>query len=308
MPDKQTTSRDLSDLPILLVSREEAKQRLSDQITRGTAFLESLDERIKALPPEKGFIHILTNGHPRYDLSLESREEYEQWMKYIETLFAITFKGDEYLTEFRRERAKPDLSLVSHYVDSPFRRFVRTQITTLESIKERVNLLDGPVGISADSQVAVDTVVSGTNVFVVHGRDRGVRETVARFVEHLGLNPIILDDLPSSGRTVIEKFERSVVDYNVRYAIVLMTPDDIGTLASEVDNSSARARQNVIFELGYFVGKLGRENVCPLVKGEVEIPSDFYGVVYVALDDFDGWKIKLESEIAAAGLPIDKTR
>ena len=117
MPDKQTTSRDLSDLPILLVSREEAKQRLSDQITRGTAFLESLDERIKALPPEKGFIHILTNGHPRYDLSLESREEYEQWMKYIETLFAITFKGDEYLTEFRRERAKPDLSLVSHYVD-----------------------------------------------------------------------------------------------------------------------------------------------------------------------------------------------
>ena len=185
---------------------------------------------------------------------------------------------------------------------------MRTQITTLESIKERVNLLDGPVGISADSQVAVDTVVSGTNVFVVHGRDRGVRETVARFVEHLGLNPIILDDLPSSGRTVIEKFERSVVDYNVRYAIVLMTPDDIGTLASEVDNSSARARQNVIFELGYFVGKLGRENVCPLVKGEVEIPSDFYGVVYVALDDFDGWKIKLESEIAAAGLPIDKTR
>ncbi|MYC08220.1 MAG: hypothetical protein F4X57_13785 [Chloroflexi bacterium] len=232
------------------------------------------------------------------------REEHEIWMKYIQTLFAATFDEGQYYSEFLHERAKPHIGSVTDYYGGFFRRFLRRQVATLVSIKERVSLLDEPAAIVSDNNAAPTSVVSARNVFIVHGRDRGVRETVARFVEHLGLHAVILDEIPNLGRTVVEKFEQAAAEHNVRYAIVLMTPDDVGALAIEVDESSPRARQNVIFELGYFIGKLGRGNVCPLVKGDVEIPSDFYGVVYVPLDDFDGWKSKLKSEMEAVGLPI----
>ena len=69
-----------------------------------------------------------------------------------------------------------------------------------------------------------------------------------------------------------------------------------------------RARQNVILELGVFLGKLGRKHVCPLVKGDVETPSDYDGVVYTKLDDAGGWKMKLVQELKAAGFDVDANR
>ena len=106
----------------------------------------------------------------------------------------------------------------------------------------------------------------------------------------------------SQGSTIIEKFETHA---NVSFAIALLTPDDAGSLDSETAAPRPRARQNVIFELGYFIGRLGRKNVCALTKGEVEIPSDYSGVVYVPLDAGEGWKIGLVKELKAAGLSVD---
>lgn len=142
----------------------------------------------------------------------------------------------------------------------------------------------------------------GNRVFIVHGRDRGTKEQVARFLEKLELEPIILHEQPNEGRTIIEKFE----DYSdVAYAVVLLTPDDVGKLASAKIKPRPRARQNVVFELGFFIGKLGRQRVCALYQKDVQLPSDFHGVVYVPLDESGAWKMSLARELKAARLKVD---
>ena len=139
-------------------------------------------------------------------------------------------------------------------------------------------------------------------IFVVHGRDDGTRNTIARFLENLELEPVILQELPSEGRTVIEKFEdHSGVDF----AVVLCTPDDVGALDSERDNFRSRPRQNVVLELGFFLGTLGRNRVCALLDGDMDMPSDYGGVLYILLDDSRGWKLTLARELRAAGMTID---
>lgn len=136
-------------------------------------------------------------------------------------------------------------------------------------------------------------------VFLVHGHDEGARETVARFLEQLGFQCIILHEQANRGGTIIEKIERNS---DVGFAVVLLTPDDDGCAAG--GTPEPRARQNVLLELGYFIGRLGREKVCALKRGTVEIPSDFAGVVWESMDN-SGWKQALGRELEAAGHDID---
>ena len=147
-----------------------------------------------------------------------------------------------------------------------------------------------------------------TKVFVVHGRDLGTMNTVARFIRDLDLEPVILQEQPDQGLTVIEKFEQHA---QVGFAVVLFTPDDIGALRDGEGKPKLRARQNVIFELGYLIAKLGRSNVTVLYKGDegaIEIPSDYAGVLYISLDSGDGWKMRLIGEMKSAGLEVDANR
>lgn len=139
------------------------------------------------------------------------------------------------------------------------------------------------------------------NIFIVHGHDGEARESVARFVSSIGLKPIILHEQANRGRTVIEKVE---AHSDVSFAVVLLTPDDLGK-AKDAADLEPRARQNVLLELGYFFGRLGRENVCALKRGEVEVPSDFAGVVWEKMDGGNGWKQALGRELEAAGHAID---
>jgi predicted nucleotide-binding protein len=139
-----------------------------------------------------------------------------------------------------------------------------------------------------------------SKVFVVHGHDEGAREAVARFLERLGIKPIILHEQANQGLTVIEKIE---AHSEVSFAVVLLTPDDLGCIKG--GTPGPRARQNVVLELGYFIGRLGRKHVCALKRGELEIPSDFGGVVYDQFDDTGGWRQKLATELAAADFNID---
>lgn len=140
-------------------------------------------------------------------------------------------------------------------------------------------------------------------VFIVHGRDNEAKQEIARFISDLGLVPIILHEQASSGMTIIEKIERYTNDAD--FALVLYTPCDHGRGASETKVAPRnRARQNVVFEHGYLMAKLGRENVCALVKGDVETPNDISGVVYVPLDGFGGWKNGVVKELKACGYVI----
>jgi predicted nucleotide-binding protein len=144
-------------------------------------------------------------------------------------------------------------------------------------------------------------------VFIVHGNDNEAKETVARFVEKLELHVVILHEQPSRGRTIIEKFEDFAE--KVAFAVVLLTPDDIATSRNNTKSYKFRARQNVIYELGFFNAKLGRHRVCALCKndpkGDFELPSDFLGVVYVPLDSAGAWKMQLAKEMREAGLKIN---
>lgn len=125
---------------------------------------------------------------------------------------------------------------------------------------------------------------------------------MARFIEKLNLKVVILHEQPSLGRTIIEKFEGHA---DVAFAVVLLTPDDTGASKTQPNDQQPRARQNVVFELGYFIGKLGRSRVCALYKEGLELPSDYQGVLYVQMTADGGWRLHLAKELKAAGLDVD---
>jgi predicted nucleotide-binding protein len=141
------------------------------------------------------------------------------------------------------------------------------------------------------------------NVFIVHGRDNESKQEVARFIESIGLKAIILHEQASTGMTIIEKIEKFSSDAD--FALVLYTPCDLGRGVYETKvPARSRARQNVVFDHGYLMAKLGRENVCALVKGEIETPNDISGVVYVGFDVQGSWKTEVAKELKACGYEI----
>jgi predicted nucleotide-binding protein len=140
-------------------------------------------------------------------------------------------------------------------------------------------------------------------VFIVHGHNDSLKTASARLVEKLGLEAVILHEQPNRGRTIIEKF---LSHSDVAFAIVLLTADDKGGSAKEPSDSfRLRARQNVILELGFFLGKLGRERVVAVYEHEVEIPSDYSGVLFVPYDLSGSWQYGVAKEMREAGLKLD---
>ncbi len=140
-------------------------------------------------------------------------------------------------------------------------------------------------------------------VFVVHGRSDDRLAETTDTLRKLDVGPVVLRLQPNQGRTIIEKFEEHARD--AEYAVVLLTADDEGGLrGTPPEGLRLRARQNVVFELGFFFAKLGRERVCALLDHDVERPSDYQGVLYIELDDRGRWRIDLGRELRAAGLPV----
>jgi predicted nucleotide-binding protein len=140
-------------------------------------------------------------------------------------------------------------------------------------------------------------------VFLVHGRDNEAKSEVARFLDRIGLEAIILHERANAGRHLLTKFQEEAGD--VGFAVILITPDDACSGPGEPQRS--RPRQNVVFELGFFIGKFGTARVAALVKGEVERPSDFDGVGYITMDQGGGWKSALARELEGAKMPFDHT-
>ena len=139
-------------------------------------------------------------------------------------------------------------------------------------------------------------------VFVVHGHDEEAKQSLARFLERIELEPIILHEQLSKGLTIIEKVEQYS---DVAFAVVILTPDDVGASRDDSENPQPRARQNVWLELGYFIGKLGRERVAALKKGEIEVPTDYLGAIYITMDEPGAWKMELAKEMKGADLAVD---
>ena len=178
------------------------------------------------------------------------------------------------------------------------------KLEAVQILQSAINWLHaemGDAGVTAPAAVtARATAAPSLRIFIVHGHDDVARQTMARFIERIGFEAIILSEQANQGRTVIEKIE---AHSDVGFAVVLLTPDDVG--GTDANSLRPRARQNVLLELGYFIAALGRQRVCTLAKGDLEIPTDFAGVVWEPLDDGGAWKTALARELKAAGYPVD---
>ena len=182
-------------------------------------------------------------------------------------------------------QSQPAFSLNGYQVQPAMMPYTSTQNT---------NMLNGGIQTQKPDK---------QKVFIVHGHDNEAKIEMARVLEKLGFEAIILHEQPNAGLTIIEK----IAAYSdVAFAVVLYTECDLGRdKNSPVDKEKYRARQNVVFEHGYLIGKLGREKVSAFVKGDVETPGDISGVVYTAMDKAGAWKQELLKEMKAAELNVD---
>jgi predicted nucleotide-binding protein len=163
------------------------------------------------------------------------------------------------------------------------------------------------VGIGLNQTHKANTI-KNNKVFIVHGHENEMKLAVARSIEKLGFEAVILHEQPNEGRTIIEKFESSS---EVGFAVVLLSPDDFGySKDDKPENANLRSRQNVILELGYFLGKLGRNHVVALFMPQMnfEMPSDFSGVLYIPFDDAGRWQFDLVKELKACGYEVDANK
>lgn len=160
--------------------------------------------------------------------------------------------------------------------------------------------------LSSGDQENKEKPVKSNKIFVVHGHDEEMKLAVARKIEKLDFEPLILHEKPNKGRTIIEKF----TDYaDVSFAVVLLSPDDLAYPKDKTpDDAKYRARQNVIFELGYFLGKLGRKNVTVIYRKttDFEIPNDYSGVLWIPFES--GWEFDLVKELKACSFNVDANK
>jgi predicted nucleotide-binding protein len=139
--------------------------------------------------------------------------------------------------------------------------------------------------------------VKGNKLFIIHGHDELLKKDIQLLLLRAGVNNIVLHEQPDKGRTIIDKLIEEGNHSN--YAIALLSPDDL------LMDGKGRARQNVILEIGYFIGQLGKERVRMLVKGDLDIPSDLQGILYEKVDESGNWRMKILKELMAVGIYVD---
>lgn len=273
----------------LRVSRAEAKEKVQVQIAKG-----------EAMRKPKAWNSQL------YEKALE---EYDRWDTFnghlLESLFTTDRFARDYHLDYGGGATYTSLTdKISGLIED-----IRDSIGRLQIVCDAIDVTDEDVTVHPRATVPTPqkVKVSSNKVFIVHGHDEAAKHSAARLLTKLKLEPIILGEQDDLGRTIIEKFE----DYSdVDFAIVLLTPDDVGASVKEFadreqDGLMKRARQNVIFEMGFFFGKLGRKHVCALLKSNTERPSDISGIVYTPMDDHGAWETKLAKEMKSAGLPVN---
>ncbi|WP_278971158.1 nucleotide-binding protein [Phocaeicola barnesiae] len=291
----------------------ESKSVASALIMNKSDFQSQLEARIRIgkdlLATSVKVINVPT---PNYGYDRHKKIEYDETEK--DAFFSAYRKWDAFNIDFlKRSFNIPENDYKKEYEDAfvmgifysndiinDQKKTIRRKIDKLENIIERLSII--PSEKQEESNALLRNNVSVSNkIFIVHGHDSARKEATARTLTKLGLEPIILHEQADGGRTIIEKFEENSSE--VGFAVILLTADDDGKAKKET-NYKSRARQNVVFEMGYFVGKLGRNRVFLLLAEGVEKPGDLDGIVYTPIDDHDGWKLKLVKELKACGYNV----
>jgi predicted nucleotide-binding protein len=281
-----------------------------------------MPQRLRRPRPEVESIidRAIESGNALLETATDVRdgESYEAWVHDLERWHAGTrealaaaYESDDPASEFYDAATGGPIyiwgetSLDERFEDR--QKATRGAINTLRSIRERLEYAEAPTTQQARASESERGQIP-RRVFVVHGRDEGLREQVARVLERLDFEALILMEQPGRGQTLIEKFEAGALD--VGFAVALLTPDDFGRGPDEREwpDEPNRSRQNVILELGYFMGRLSRSRVAALYRAGTELPSDIHGLAYVELDESGAWRYRLGGELRAAGYEIDMNR
>ena len=175
---------------------------------------------------------------------------------------------------------------VSSFINA-YKKGMAVTVKELEILLEEENFEDDTIKVGNKKNVF------SKKVFIVHGRDDSKKYEVSGFLYEQGLEPIILHEQVNNGQTIIEKIEKNS---DVACAIILLTPDDEGKLKNSDSPLKTRARQNVIFEAGYFMGKLGRNRTI-ILSGVEETMSDIDGIVYINIDNYKAALLKELKEL-----------
>lgn len=270
----------------LSVTEEEAKAELHRAIREGERLLGDDDGWLQNTRSED------LNGTRQGEASVH-------WMQITERRFTRVFKGTEVLTWYR---ARCHAALTRVRKDGlPFSEWIQDCVTDLHRIHDIIQFCEPQDGVSVPRQPEYDR----RRVFIVHGHDDAAKHEVARFIEKGDLKAVILAERPGGG-TWLDKLR---ANSDVGFAVVLFTPDDVGAAAHQRQDDGSyplkpRARQNVVFELGYFIARLPEGHVRVLLKGDAERPTD-YPDVYTEMDPAGGWKTKLARELDHAGLDFN---
>ena len=280
-------------LPKLIVGREEAYQQIEAQIEKGKKLWEQLEQSIDS-DEQLETVGLKCENWSQYNIDL------------LTTLFEDPISVNEYNNfsyncySFSEMQDICDLYSVHNFLDyhlNECRTDMKTSISSLEGIRDRLELFN---------EAAPPTRCFDDKIFIVHGHNEEAKHKIARFITDLDLSATILDEQPSKGQTIIDKFEEHADEAG--FAIVLLTADDIGAPKNKTDDMKPRARQNVILELGYFLRGLGRNRVCILHQKGVELPLDIHGIIYVQMDERGAWKMELAQEITSVGITVDMNK
>lgn len=266
--------------PVLLGELADAEAALDDQLQRSANMLTDLER---------------TSGQR---LNVLARRA-ESWANGVERLLVAMFADRSVADEFMAvDAGGPFMSAGQDQIRDRTSRVLEARFENLRAIHLRIRFFPR----QAPGPRARTTDRSKKRIFIVHGRDRGMRSEVEAYVRRLGLDPVILEDEAGGMRTIIEKFERYS---DVAFAMVILSADDVGRANTETD-LKPRARQNAILELGFFINALTRDMVLVIVPSDLELPSDLHGSGEIRWGS--EWKTKLVREIRQAGLEFDESK
>jgi len=143
---------------------------------------------------------------------------------------------------------------------------------------------------------------SSRKVFIIHGNDEEKKEAVATLLANMDFEPVILHEQPGHALTLIDKFEHYA---DVVFAVIILTGDDYGYAKGKPEESKPRPRQNVVFELGFLIGRFPGQHVCALHEEGLEMPSDYKGAVFIPHDAAGIWKLLVARAMKTANIDVD---
>jgi predicted nucleotide-binding protein len=239
--------------------------------------------------------------NPVFNAYKDSIPKWKEWLDKVQNSFAMPSSFEEakqlaYIV-YLKTAYEPDVFNFLFEVTGQdnFEEAIKALNQTF--LQHFIKALDDIANANPEYSKSVLKKVKGKNVFIIHGHDSSLKTELQLLLKTGGVPYIVLHEEADRGRTVIDKLEDESGQSN--FAIAVLSPDDL------LQNGVYRARQNVILEIGYFMGLLGKDRVRLLVKGDIDIPSDLYGILYEKYDEAGSWKARIAKELIAAGVFID---